>query len=473
MEAPLESAADEVTRLRGCLNDLVSITALPALSTGGEPDQTVSTLLDTLLAMLQLAFVCVRFNDPEGGTFIEIVRVAESLERTARAREISEGLDSSLGDAPLKWPPRTQVFIGDVDMSVASAHLGLQSEVGVVVAGSQRRDFPSERERFLLDVAANQAAIGLQHARLLSEQKRLASDLDERVARRTNELAASNELLKQEVAERRRAEETLRDSERESGLIVDTIPGLVAILTPGGEVDVVNNQLVEYCGQPLEAMKQWGTNGTVHSEDLPRVIQVFTQAITSGDPYDFEARIRRFDGVYRWFQVRGLPLHDTIGHIARWYVLLSDIDDRKRAEDAIRERERNLKLIIDTIPALAWSARPDGSAEFFNQHFLDFMGLSAEQASDWGWTSVVHLEDMNGLATTWQRIMASEGPGEAERDCAGMTEGIGGSSSARTRCATRRDTSSSGTGYTLTSRTGSGPRRSPGGPTTVSPTPSG
>ena len=201
---------------------------------------------------------------------------------------------------------------------------------------------------------------------------------------------------------------------RESRLIVDTIPGLVAILTPAGEVDVVNHQLVEYCGQPLEAMKQWGTNGTVHSEDLPHVVQVFTQAITAGEPYDFEARIRRFDGVYRWFQVRGLPLRDPGGHITRWYVLLTDIDDRKRAEDALRASERNLKLIIDTIPALAWSARPDGSADFFNQHYVDFIGLSAEQASGWGWTAAVHPDDLNGLAATWQRIMTSEAPGEAE-----------------------------------------------------------
>ena len=62
---------------------------------------------------------------------------------------------------------------------------------------------------------------------------------------------------------------------------------------------MINDELVEYCGQPLEAMKQWGTNGTVHTDDVPRVGQVFTQAITSGDSYDFEARIRRFDGVYR------------------------------------------------------------------------------------------------------------------------------------------------------------------------------
>ena len=81
---------------------------------------------------------------------------------------------------------------------------------------------------------------------------------------------------------------------------------------------------------------------------------------------------------------------------------------------ALRASERNLKLLVDTIPAPAWTARPDGTAEFFNQQYLDFMGLSAEQARDSGWTAAVHPEDMDGLAAAWQRIMASEAPGEAE-----------------------------------------------------------
>jgi PAS domain S-box-containing protein len=139
-----------------------------------------------------------------------------------------------------------------------------------------------------------------------------------------------------DVDERRRAEEALRESERESRLIVETIPGFVAMMSASGEVDSVNRQLVEYCGQPLAAMREWGTNGTVHAEDLPNVAKVFGDAIRSGQPYDFEARIRRFDGVYRWFQVRGLPLRDTNERIIRWYVLLSDIDERKRAETELR-----------------------------------------------------------------------------------------------------------------------------------------
>jgi PAS domain S-box-containing protein len=275
MDAPVESSAEEVARLRDCLNDLASIMALPALSTGGEPGQIMSTLTDALIGTLPLTFVCVRLNDPGGGPSIETMRLGETPEGTARSA-----------------------------VSFASARLGLHGELGLVVAGSWKVDFPADTERLVLDVAANQAAIGLQEARLQSDQKRLASDLSER--------------------------------ERESRLITDTIPGLVATLTPAGEVDVVNHELVEYCGQPLEAMRQWGTNGTVHADDVPRIGPLFTQAIASGEPYDFEARVRRFDGVYRWCQIRGLPHRDTSEHIARWYVLLTDIDDRKRADAELR-----------------------------------------------------------------------------------------------------------------------------------------
>jgi PAS domain S-box-containing protein len=476
VEARRESPTEELTRLHSCVNDLVSIVALPALSKGGEPSQILIPVLDALLGMLRLAFVCVRLNDPEGGPSIEMMRVAESLGGAARA-----------------------------DFSLASTRLGLYGEIGIVVAGSERHDFPAPTDRLVLDVAASQATIRVQQAQLLSGQTRFARQREresrsivdsipvgialmtpegevevvnrqmlEYVGRPLDELkhwvagetihpedrpralerfhhsvatgdrfdneqrrlrddgvfqwfrvlavplrAANGHLTRWcvvhiDITERKRTEQALRESERESRLVVDTIPGLVAILAPSGEVAVVNKQLVEYCGQPLEAMKQWGTNGTVHAEDLPYVAQVFTQAITSGEPYDFEARIRRFDGVYRWFQVRGLPLRDAGDRIARWYVLLSDIDDRKRAEDALRANEQHLKLSIDTIPALAWSARPDGSADFFNQHYVDFIGLSAEQASGWGWTAAVHPDDLNGLAATWQRIRTSETPGETE-----------------------------------------------------------
>jgi PAS domain S-box-containing protein len=127
----------------------------------------------------------------------------------------------------------------------------------------------------------------------------------------------------------------LQERERESRLIVDSIPGLVATLTPAGEVEAVNEQVLAYCGRTLEELKQWGTSDTVHPADLPRAIEIISGSMKSGARYEIVERIRRFDGVYRWFQVRGLPLRDSNGSIVRWYALLTDIDDLKCAEAAL------------------------------------------------------------------------------------------------------------------------------------------
>src|SRR5262249_49064288 len=134
-----------------------------------------------------------------------------------------------------------------------------------------------------------------------------------------------------DLTEHKRAEEALRESERSLRSAIDGIPGLVAILAPSGDLEAVNRQIVEYCGQSLEELKHWGTNGTVHHEDLAHVVEIFTKSIASGTPYQIEQRLRRFDGEYRWFDNRGVPIRDDAGRIARWYVLLTDIEDRTRA----------------------------------------------------------------------------------------------------------------------------------------------
>ena len=138
-----------------------------------------------------------------------------------------------------------------------------------------------------------------------------------------------------------------RERERYSRLIVDSIPGLVATFTPDGEVEFVNRQILEYFGKTLEELKHWGTGGTTHPDDLPRVVELFTRSIVSGHPFEFELRARRSDGIYRWFQSRGFALRDADGHIVRWYNLLIDIDERKRAEEALAASERNLRRAYD------------------------------------------------------------------------------------------------------------------------------
>ena len=114
----------------------------------------------------------------------------------------------------------------------------------------------------------------------MSEQKRIAKELDQRVAERTRELAEANEALKKElVVERQRTEAARRASDQDSRVIVRSMPGMVAILTPTGGIDAVNDELVEYSGRTLEELQQWGTSDTVHPDALPRLIQIFTKAI--------------------------------------------------------------------------------------------------------------------------------------------------------------------------------------------------
>ncbi len=208
--------------------------------------------------------------------------------------------------------------------------------------------------------------------------------------------------------------EALLENELNSRLILQSIPGLVCTMSSTGEVDRFNPQILEYFGKTPEELKGWATSDAVHPDDVPRVVAAFTHSIITGTPYDIEHRCRRADGVYRWFQVRALPVRDTAERITSWYVLLTDIDDRKRAEDAIRASERNLTQIVNAIPTLAWSARPDGSAEFFNQHYLDYVGLPAEQVKDWGWTVAVHPHDLNELMAMLRRMIASDEAAECE-----------------------------------------------------------
>ena len=150
-----------------------------------------------------------------------------------------------------------------------------------------------------------------------------------------------------DIEDLKRAEQAKRESEQSFRLIVDGIAGLVATMTAEGEVELVNRQLLEYFGKTLQDLKGWSTSDAVHPSDLPHAVAAWRHSVETGDPYDVDHRLRRADGVYRWFNSRGLPLRDSEGRIARWYNLLTDIDERKKAEENLQRENLALREEID------------------------------------------------------------------------------------------------------------------------------
>ena len=211
----MEHTDGEIKRLKACINDLISVLALPAIWSGQEPSQIVKTLLDVLLGMLRLNFAYARLSDSiSGGTPIAMVRSAQPLTLNAQLQEIGQILNPWLTGDPHTSPLVIPNPTGEGKVSIATLRLGFQDEFGVLVVGSQRADFPTDIEMLLLRVAANQAGIGLQEAHLSSEQRRTAEKLDQRIVRRTRQLIAVNEELRKEIIEHKRADAELRESEQ-------------------------------------------------------------------------------------------------------------------------------------------------------------------------------------------------------------------------------------------------------------------
>jgi PAS domain S-box-containing protein len=212
--------------------------------------------------------------------------------------------------------------------------------------------------------------------------------------------AAIPDEFEKTLAEARSSEAWLRK-------IIDTIPTQAHCNLPDGTNEFSNKRWQEYTGLSSEESSGWGWQTAYHPEDLPRVMETWRALLAAGEAGGVQARLRRHDGVFRWFQFRSEPLRDETGKIVRWYGANVDIEDLKQADEALRVSERTLNLIINTIPMLAWSADPTGSVEFLNKRWLEFTGLSAEQASGFGWSVAIHPDDTKDLLDYWQAALVS------------------------------------------------------------------
>ena len=307
--------------------------------------------------------------------------------------------------------------IGHREISIVPLLIGLQGNIGVLLAGSERASFPEQTEMLVLSVAANQAAIGLREARLLGEQKSLAMDLDRRVAQRTNELAKSNEELELQVNLLRQVQENLRRAEEKTRLIVDTALDAVVTMGADGIISSWNEQAAVIFGwSQAEAIGQRMSDLIIPEESRAAHERGLRHFLANGDGPILRRRIEitavKRSGLHFPVELQVMPL--KLGQEWFFSAFIRDITESKLAQQRLRQSEFNLRQMTEAIPEMLWSATPDGLVDYCNMRVLDYSGLSTEEIMGEGWKQFFHPDDADRAAQIWTSCLATGEPYRVE-----------------------------------------------------------
>jgi PAS domain S-box-containing protein len=202
------------------------------------------------------------------------------------------------------------------------------------------------------------------------------------------------------------------------------VPSMLWRLTPEGEPNFFNRRLIDFLGldfadadtsdkSRLAAL----IDAAVHPEDAIAVNHAFDRSLATGERLSLRYRMRRADGVYRWVDGSAEPMRDENGSIVQWFGLSHDIDDQLRVEEALRERERFLWQLVETLPAMIDCATPDGEPIYRSQQLRKFLGYDLEALDGTGKSRLagtldagVHPEDVTGVKENYARSLATGEP---------------------------------------------------------------
>jgi len=349
-----KDGTEQIRRLQGCINDLISLQTLPAIWDGRESGSIVSTLLDVLVSMLRLDFVYVRLSDSINGSPVESLQLAQRRARPPQASEIGRALDRCLTNESASAPLVVPNPAGDGEVNIAPFRLGLTDEIGVLVAGSKRADFPTPTETLLLRMAANQALVALQEARRLHEQERAAEELERRVADRTAQLTAVNEAL--------------RESEKKYRTLFDSIDeGFCTIEVLFAE----NDDPVDYRFLEVNPSfeKQTGIQNArgrrmreiaPHHED--HWFEIYGRIALTGEPVRFENQAAQ---LHRWYDVYAFRVGDPGDR--KVAILFKDITEQRQSQEAMRAAKARFEGILAIAEDVIISVDSNQNIVLFNQ----------------------------------------------------------------------------------------------------------
>lgn len=217
-----------------------------------------------------------------------------------------------------------------------------------------------------------------------------------------------------DVTEQVVARKKVEESEARFRNMADHAPVMLWVMDPSGACVYLNRQWFEYTGQPRDAALGDGWMGALHPDDVERVRANFRAANEMQVPFRSEYRLRQWDGEYRWFIDSAMPRFDGAGEFVGYIGSVIDIEDRRRAEQALRESERQFRAVVENIPGLAWSALPDGFLDYFNRRWTEYTGRPPESMEGWGWQAVHDPAVLPRVLERWTHSLSTGDPFEME-----------------------------------------------------------
>ena len=407
MEEKTSPVSDEIKRLRACINDLVSVQALASVWGGQEPHQIADSLIEVLVLMLRLDFAYARVGESIEGSCIELLRLPDHP--GTEPREIIQAIASWLKEGRVASRRSMPNPVGDGELYLAQLGLGLRDEIGIIVAGSRRADFPAEAETLLLRVAANQAAIGLQEARRLQEEKQAADELERVVAERTAQLTAVNDDLRKQMIERKDAEEALKTNEERFRLLIEGVKDYaIFMLDSDGRVMTWNKGAERIKGYHAEEILGKHLSAFYQPEDIQadRPAQALRTAVAEGRFEEEGWRLRK-DGSRFWASAVITALKDRSGKLQGFAKVTRDITERKQAEEKLRRSEAYLAegQRLSHIGSWAWDV--SSGDLYWSQEYFRIFGLDPEKAkmSYEMFLEIVHPEDRSALKQGFEQAV--------------------------------------------------------------------
>ncbi|MBC7382875.1 MAG: PAS domain S-box protein [Bacteroidia bacterium] len=200
-----------------------------------------------------------------------------------------------------------------------------------------------------------------------------------------------------DITERKQAEEALKESEFRIQQIINSLPLVVWTASTDGNLTYISNQWEEFYGNLVSNSLGIGWTRYVHPDDIENAGMLWRQSLQNGTNYETEFRVQHKKGLYHWILVRALPIRDQNDKIIAWYGSNTDIQDKKLAEEALRESEVRFRTMAENISQLAWMTDETGWIFWYNERWFDYTGTTMKQMEDWGWERLHHPQYLKAV----------------------------------------------------------------------------